>query len=153
MAQDLGAFFWVWVFSWVALEQKFERLLGPKGGVFWMALWELHIYLFIKEDHLFVLSLKLRLVLGGSGYLQVKFQGLGYVFEVSASEDKNLKILDLNPIIEIVSFGNWNQNWPTYILSQFSPKLNPTLMSVNTYLCRLSIFVWGNEIEPILNLY
>jgi hypothetical protein len=64
-----------------------------------------------------------------------------------------LKILDLNPIIEIVSFGNWNQNWPTYILSQFSPKLNPTLMSVNTYLCRLSIFVWGNEIEPILNLY
>jgi hypothetical protein len=49
-------------------------------------------------------------VLAGSGYLQVKFQGLGYVFEVSASEDKNLKILDLNPNIEIISFGNWNQN-------------------------------------------
>lgn len=64
------------------MEQKFERLLGPKGGVFWMALWELHIYLFIKENHLFVLFLKLRLVLAGSGYLQVKFQGLGYVWGI-----------------------------------------------------------------------
>jgi len=54
--------------------------------------------------------LKLRLVLAGSGYLQVKFQGLGYVLRYLHRRVQNLKILDLNPNIEVISFENWNQN-------------------------------------------